>query len=57
MRFQTKMGHMHKSHGQDLENTLQYNTDDDETQNKQSFPQQAEKLEPTPEVGDHYIGA
>ena len=26
-------------------------------QNKQSFPQFAEELEPISEVGDHYIGA
>ena len=39
-----------------LENIPQY-LYEDETQNKQTFPQLAEELEPTPEVGDHYIGA
>ena len=40
-----------------LENTPQYNPYEDETQNKQSFPQLAEELEPMSEVGDNYIGA
>ena len=39
-----------------LENTPQYDPYEDETQNKQSFPQLAEKLEHMSEVGDHYIG-
>ena len=39
-----------------LENPPQYDLYKDETQNKQSFSQLAEELEPTPEVGDHYIG-
>ena len=37
----------------ELENTAQYDLYDDETQNKQTFPQLAEELEPIPEVGDH----
>ena len=40
-----------------LEDTQQYDPYEDETQNKQSFPQLAEELEPMPEVGNHYIGA
>ena len=40
-----------------LENTLQYDLYEDETQNEQTFPQLAEELEPMPEVGDQYIGA
>ena len=40
-----------------LENTSQYDPYNDETQNKQPFPQLAEELETMPEVGDHYIGA
>ena len=40
-----------------LENTPQYDPYEDETQNEQSFFQLAQELEPTPEVGDHYIGA
>ena len=36
-----------------LENTPQYDLYEDVTQNEQIFP----LLEPTPEVGDHYIGA
>ena len=36
-----------------LENTPQY----DLTQNNQTFSQLVEELEPTPETGDHYIGA
>ena len=40
-----------------LENTPQYDPYEDETQNKQMFPQLAEELELIPEVGDHYIGA
>ena len=40
-----------------LENTPQYDPYEDETQNKQSFSQLVEELEPMPEVGDHYIGA
>ena len=35
----------------------QYDPYEDETQNKKTFPQLAEELEPTPEVSDHYIGA
>ena len=34
-----------------------YDPYEDETQNKQTFPQLAEELEPTPEVRDHYIEA
>ena len=41
----------------ELENTPQYDPNKDKIQNKQSFPQLAEELEPMPEVGDHYIGA
>ena len=40
-----------------LENTQQYDQYEDETQNKQIFPQLTEELEPMQEVGDHYIGA
>ena len=40
-----------------LENTPQYDPYEDETQNKQSYPQLAEELEPMPEAGDYYIGA
>ena len=40
-----------------LENTPQYDPFEDESQNKQIFPQLAEDLEPMPEVGNHYIGA
>ena len=40
-----------------LENTLQCDPYEDETQNKQRFPQLAEELEPMPEKRDHYIGA
>ena len=40
-----------------LENTPQYDPYEDETQNKQPFPQLAEELESMPEVGDHYMGA
>ena len=40
-----------------LESTPQYDLYEDETQNKQTFPQLAEELEPMPEVGDHYVGA
>ena len=36
-----------------LENTPQYHWYEDETQNEQTFPQQAEVLEPT--LGDCYI--
>ena len=36
-----------------LEDTPQYDPYEDETQIKQSFPQLAEELELTPEVGDH----
>ena len=36
--------------------TPQYDLSEDETQNKQTFPQLAEELEPMPEVGDHYNG-
>ena len=38
-----------------LEDTPQYDPHEDEIQNKQSFPQFAEELEPMPEVGDYYI--
>ena len=40
-----------------LENTPQYDSYEDETQNEQTFTQLAEELEPMQEVGDHYIGA
>ena len=40
-----------------LENMPEYNLYENETQNKQSFPQQAEELEIMPEMGDHYICA
>ena len=40
-----------------LENTPQYDPYEDETQNKQTFPQLEEELETMPEVGDHYVGA
>ena len=40
-----------------LENTPQYDPNEDKIQNKQSFPQLAEVLEPIPEVGDYCIGA
>ena len=40
-----------------LENTPQSDPYEDETQNKQLFLQLADELEPTPEVGDHYIRA
>ena len=40
-----------------LDDTPQYDPYEDETQNKQVFPQLAEELEPMPEVGDLYIGA
>ena len=40
-----------------LENTLQYDPYEDNTQNKQTFLQQAKELRPILEVGDHYIGA
>ena len=40
-----------------LENTQQYDLYKDETRNKQLFPQPAEELEPTPDVGDLYIEA
>ena len=36
-----------------LEDTPQYDPYEDETQNEQTFPQQAEELEPMPEMGDH----
>ena len=39
-----------------LENTPQYDLYEDETQNKQMFSQLTEKLQPMPEVKDHYIG-
>ena len=38
-----------------LENTPQYDLYEDETQNKQTFSQLMEELEPMPEVGDHYM--
>ena len=40
-----------------LENIPQYDLYDDETQNKQMFPQLAEELELMIEVGDIYRGA
>ena len=40
-----------------LENTLQYDPYEDETQNDQIFPQLAEELEPMSEMEDHYIRA
>ena len=40
-----------------LENIPQYDPYEDEIQNKQTFPELEEELEPMPEVGDHYIGA
>ena len=40
-----------------LEFTSHYNMYEDEIQNKEKFPQLAEKLEPIPEVVDHYVGA
>ena len=40
-----------------LENTPQYDPYEDETQNDQTFPQLAEELELTPEVGNQYIAA
>ena len=40
-----------------LKNTPHYDPYEDETQNMQTFSLIAEKLDPTPEVGDHYIGA
>ena len=40
-----------------LEDTPKYDPYEDEKQNKQSFSQLAEELEPTPEVGNQYIGA
>ena len=40
-----------------LEKTPQYYLYKDETQNKLTFPQLAEELEPMPEVRDHSIGA
>ena len=40
-----------------FENNLQYNLCEDEKQNEQTFPLLAEELEPTPEIGCHYIGA
>ena len=36
---------------------LQYNPYEDQTQNDQTFPQLAEELEPTTDVGDHHTGA
>ena len=41
----------------ELEYFPKYDPYEDETQNKQSFPQLAEELELLPEVGDHYEGA
>ena len=41
----------------ELENTLHYDPFEDEKQNKQTFPQLAEELEPLQVVGVHYIGA
>ena len=40
-----------------LENTPQHDPYVDETQNKMTFPQLAEKLEPMLQVGGHYVGA
>ena len=40
-----------------LEDTPQYDPYKDEAQNEQTLPQLVEELEPTPEVGDLYIGA
>ena len=40
-----------------LDDNPQYDPYEDETQNKQSFPQLAEELESMPEVGDYDIGA
>ena len=40
-----------------LENTPHNDLYEDETQNKQTFPQLEEELEPTPDVGDHYLRA
>ena len=36
-----------------LEKTLQYDPYEDETQNKWTFPQSVEELEPMQEVADH----
>ena len=38
-------------------NTPQYDPNEDEAPNIQSFPQLAKELEPMQQVGDHYIGA
>ena len=40
-----------------LKNNPQYDPYEDETQNKQTFPQLVEKVESMPKVGDHYVGA
>ena len=40
-----------------LENIPHYDPHENETQNKQTFPQLAEEPEPMLEVGDHYIEA
>ena len=40
-----------------LEDTPQDDPYEDKTQNKQSFPQLPEELEPMPEVDDQYVGA
>ena len=40
-----------------LEKNPQYDSYEDDTQNKQMLPQLAEELEPMSEVGNHYVGA
>ena len=40
-----------------LENTPHYVLYEDETQNKQMFPQLSKELEPMPEMSDHYLRA
>ena len=40
-----------------LKSTPQYDPYEDKMQNEQKFSQLAEELKPTPEVGNHYIGA
>ena len=39
-----------------LENSPQYNLDEDVTQNGETLPKLTEELEPIQEVADHYIG-
>ena len=46
-----------EAEGTGLENTMQYDPYEDETQNEQSFPQLTEALKHTPEIKDHHIGA